>query len=92
MSKFESSGRLTKDATIDYLEELIKRERKVYNIEVIFLPGALNPAKLPNPETWIYDDPEGSDSKAIKNDCLKLVNDASKIFGNIYIRFEIIHE
>ena len=90
-SDFELSERLDSDAAIEYLENLINQNRKVYNIEVIFGPGAPNPTKLPNPENWIFDDPQGSDSDAIKADCTKLVTDAVNKFGNSNIQFKICH-
>ena len=36
MSDFELTERLDSDAAVEYLENLIKRNRKVYNIEVVF--------------------------------------------------------
>ncbi len=92
MIEFELTEQLNADAAVEYLERLIKQNRRVYNIEVVFKPGAPNPAVMPNPETWIYDDPEGSDSDAIKADCLKLVTDATRMFGKMDIRFEITHD
>ncbi len=89
---FELSERLDSDAAIEYLEHLINQNRKVYNIEVIFGPGAQNPTKLPNPEMWIYDDPQGSDANAIKAGCMKLVTDAVNTFGKSNVHFEICHD
>ncbi len=85
MSDFELTERLDSDAAVEYLENLIKRNRKVYNIEVVFGPGT------PSPEMWIYDDPVGSESDAIRKDCLKLVSDATRTFGKLNVLFEITH-
>ena len=92
MIEFELTKELDSDAAIEHLNKLIQQNRRVYNIEVVFKPGAPNPAKMPNPEMWIYDDPKGSDPDAIKKDCMRLVTDATGMFGKLNIRFEIIHD
>lgn len=92
MIEFELTKELDSDAAIEHLNKLIQQNRRVYNIEVVFKPGSPNPAKMPNPEMWIYDDPKGSDPDAIKKDCMRLVTDATGMFGKPNIRFEIIHD